>query len=56
MGFTVTDIGAELAVAGLAQVKEEVKTTETVCPLVNPFVVKVDPICPETGFPLILQT
>jgi hypothetical protein len=56
MGFTVTDIGAELAVAGLAQVKEEVKATDTVCPLVKLLVANVFPVCPLTGFPLIRQT
>ena len=43
-GFTVTVIGVEFAVVGLAHENEEVSVTETAFPFANVLVVKVDPV------------
>ena len=53
--LTVMAIGVEVAVCGLAQLKDEVSWTDTCCPFVREEVVKVKAVWPETAFPLILQ-
>ena len=44
--FTVMDIPAEVAVAGLEQLAFEVSIHVTICPVVNVEVVKVAPLVP----------